>query len=131
VTLIRQRPLASPYDYGEEPDTRESPAEFFAHVAEANRTRDGSGVEHVARVVLVGTETVTTAGTPTTRPTLDGTPYVRERVWPRAVLTGVSQCDTTLPVVDGSVYDLAVAVTVAALCDYYDEHGWHGVVDRQ
>jgi hypothetical protein len=110
VTSVRATRLSESYDYGNEPNPADLP-EFIARVAEANRERDGSPVNYVARHVVVAP---TVVGDTQTR-LHDGTPYVRERVRPRAVL---SAADTD----SGAVETLA-----DALRDYYDAHGWEGV----
>ena len=100
-----------PYPFGREPPVTDFP-EFVAHVAEANRERDGSPPDYVARHVVVAP---TVVGDTETR-LHAGTPYIRERVRPRAVL---SASDTT---------DAGAVETLAdALRDYYDTHGWNGV----
>ena len=106
-----------PRPFGEEPPVSEFPA-FVAHVAEANRERDGSPVDYVARHVVVAPTVV--GGTQTRLH--DGTPYVRERVRPGAVLSAAT-ADADAAEADAS----AVDTLADALRDYYDTHGWDGV----
>jgi hypothetical protein len=128
VSPVRSQRLQAPSEFGAEPDPTVEFSEFIAHVAEANRQRDGSPPGHVARVVLVGVETNGTNGERESALTFNAEPYLRERHWPSEILVGRSSEAEPLPVVDGPPYDLAVAVTRDALRAYYDEHGWDGVV---
>jgi ribosomal protein S19 len=106
-----------PRPFGREPPVTDFPA-FVAHVAEANRERDGSPVEYVARHVVVAPTVVDDTQTRL----WNGTPYVRERVRPRAILSAAAADADAADADAGAVDTLA-----DALRDYYDTHGWAGV----
>jgi|GEM_PF-2101602 len=121
--VTRTDPSGSlPRPFGNEPPVSDFPA-FVAHVAEANRERDGSPVDYVARHVVVGATVV--GGTETRL--WDGTPYVRERVRPRAVLSATDTAATDADTGAADADTSAVDTLADALRDYYDAHGWDGV----
>ncbi|MEZ3144500.1 hypothetical protein [Halobaculum sp. MBLA0143] len=112
-----------PYPLGEEPPV-DSSDRFLAHVAEANRCRDGSPPRHVACVVCA-VETTVADGDGVVETTLtNAAPYRRDRVPPAAVVRAVPETTAT----DGeTTRERAVTALADALRRYYDTHGWDGI----
>lgn len=100
---------------------------FLAHVAEANRSRDGSPPPHVARVVVTAETTLRDGDECVTTTLTNAAPYRRERVSPDAVLDAAP--DPVVPADErtGSRRERAVATLRRALCHHYDATGWEGV----
>ena len=112
-----------PYPLGEEPPVADFDA-FVAHVAEANRHRDGSSPRHVACVVCAA-ETTVTDGVDSVRTTLtNATPYRQERVAPAAV---VGAAPETTVSDDEPTHERALTTLADALRRHYHTHGWDGV----
>ncbi|MEZ3115540.1 hypothetical protein RYH80_06375 [Halobaculum sp. MBLA0147] len=100
---------------------------FLAHVAEANRNRDGSPPAHVARVVVTAETTLQDGDGCVTTTLTNAAPYRRERVSPDAVLDAAPDAVVPADQGTGSRRERAVATLRNALCHHYDATGWQGV----